>query len=29
MLIAGRPAEERRARADALLETGGLRQKGF
>lgn len=29
MLIAGRPAEERRARAEALLETVGLRQKGF
>jgi putative ABC transport system ATP-binding protein len=29
MLIAGRPSEERRARAEALLETVGLRQKGF
>jgi ABC-type lipoprotein export system ATPase subunit len=29
MLIAGRPPEERRARAEALLETVGLRQKGF
>ena len=29
MLIAGRPADERRARAEALLETVGLRQKGF
>jgi putative ABC transport system ATP-binding protein len=29
MLIAGRPPEERRARADALLETVGLREKGF
>ena len=27
MLIAGRPREERRARAQALLETVGLRQK--
>jgi len=29
MLIAGRPPEERRARAEALLESVGLRQKGF
>ena len=29
MLIAGRPPEERRAKAEALLETVGLRQKGF
>ena len=29
MLIAGRPADERRARAESLLETVGLRQKGF
>jgi putative ABC transport system ATP-binding protein len=29
MLIAGRPPEERRARAEALLETVGLKQKGF
>jgi putative ABC transport system ATP-binding protein len=29
MLIAGRPADERRTRAEALLETVGLRQKGF
>jgi putative ABC transport system ATP-binding protein len=29
MLIAGRPPEERRDRAEALLETVGLRQKGF
>jgi putative ABC transport system ATP-binding protein len=29
MLIAGRPADERRARAEALLEMVGLRQKGF
>jgi putative ABC transport system ATP-binding protein len=29
MLIAGRPADERRARAEALLDMVGLRQKGF
>jgi putative ABC transport system ATP-binding protein len=29
MLIAGLPAEERRGRAETLLETVGLREKGF
>ena len=29
MLIAGIPAEERRSRAETLLETVGLREKGF
>src|SRR5437588_6318542 len=29
MLIAGLPPDERRSRAEALLETVGLRQKGF
>jgi putative ABC transport system ATP-binding protein len=29
MLIAGRPKEERRARAESLLDSVGLRQKGF
>ncbi len=29
MLIAGVPAEERRSRAESLLETVGLREKGF
>jgi putative ABC transport system ATP-binding protein len=29
MLIAGRPAEERRVRAESLLEMVGLRQKGL